>query len=248
MSTMDFSLAIVDDDAKDRKMVFEKLADVFKTRQRTVRISSFPNAESYLIALNAGDTFDLTFLDIEMPGMDGITMAKEMRTAGRKNRIVYVSNREDLVFDSLETKPFGFVRKSHFERDSDKVIDSFLETIKEEGKSVFLLVSEGRQINLSLGEIIYVESKGKKQYFHVLHQKESLPTSRTMKDIKGELEDKGFLECYKGILVNFLAIKVIGEDSIQLKNGSILPLARRKANDFRKEYMYLMQDRIQNVF
>ena len=246
--TTNFSLAIVDDDPRDRKMVFEKLADVFKTRQRTVRISSFPNAESYLIALKAGDVFDLTFLDIEMPDKDGITMAKELRTEGRKNRIVYVSNREDLVFDSLETKPFGFVRKSHFERDSDKVIDSFLETVKEEGKTVFLLVSEGRQINLSINEILYVESKGKKQFFHVQHQKDGLPTIRTMKDIKTELEDKGFLECYKGILVNFLHIKVIGDDSLQLKDGSILPLARRKSNEFRKEYMYLMQDRIQNIF
>lgn len=248
MSVKEFHLALVDDSVDDRKRIFNKLVEVFKTRERTVQISSFPDAFSYFLSIEKGMHYDLTFLDIDMPDVDGITLAKKLLAMGRKERIIYVSNREDLVFDSLETKPFGFVRKNLFEKDIDKAIELYFRTLKEEGKNVFLLVSEGEHIRLSIEDIVYIESQGKKQVFHTLDSKKTHETLLTMKEIQDSLADKGFLECYKGILVNFRHIKAILKDSVVLKDGTSLPLARRKANDVLKEYLFLMQDRIQNIF
>ena len=60
-----------------------------------------------------------------MPGMDGITFIK---TPGGNSRIqiIFVSNREDKVFDALRTNPGGFIRKSRFLEDVSAVVGQWI--------------------------------------------------------------------------------------------------------------------------
>ena len=62
--------------------------------------------------------YNLICLDIDMPKLDGVSLGKAIRENSPETEIIFVSNREDRVFDTiLNVRPFGFVRKNNFSSD-----------------------------------------------------------------------------------------------------------------------------------
>ncbi len=247
MDITSLNIAIVDDNLETRKLMTEHLKQVFKSPTISVFITSFDSASSYLASL-VDHTFNITFLDIEMPNMDGIQLAKELNIREINTAVIYVSNREDRVFESLETHPFGFVRKSHFKTDIEKVINHYLESLKKETTSFFLLQNGKNQITTKIDDIIYVETIKRKLCFHINNMENIFITTMTLQSIEDDFQKKGFLSCYKGILVNYRYIKVINENTIILKDDTKLPLSRRKVNEVKSKYLELMQDVLIDIY
>ena len=65
--------------------------------------------------------YDICFLDIDLKSVDGIALAKRLKTYNSKLIIVFVSQREDLVFHKFSVQPFQFIRKKHYLEDSKEV-------------------------------------------------------------------------------------------------------------------------------
>ncbi len=247
MNLTSLNIAIVDDNIETRKLMAQHLKQVFKSSSVSVFISSFDSASSYLAAL-VDHTFNITFLDIEMPNMDGIQLAKQLNAREINTTVIYVSNREDRVFESLETHPFGFVRKSHFKADIEKVIHHYLESLKKETTSFFIIQNGKEQITTKIDDIIYVETVKRKLCFHIRNMDDMIMTALALQSIEEDFQKKGFLSCYKGILVNYRYIKVINDNTIILKDGTNLPLSRRKVNEVKSKYLELMQDVLVDIY
>lgn len=121
--------------------------------------------------------FDLLLLDIDMPKVDGIRFGLYLRENKDRTEIVYVSNREDRVFESFQVHPFGFVRKSHFLKDIGAVIEAFLAAQRAEDKEgEQLLVPQGKSgiVSIPIHSIIYIEGSGKQQLVHLDDRKDVL--------------------------------------------------------------------------
>lgn len=247
MNITSLNLAIVDDNSNTRKLMIEKLKDIFCSISIIVSFFSFEAASSYLSSLS-NHHYNLTFLDIEMPDMDGIQLAKELQHREIETKVIYVSNREDRVFDSLATNPFGFVRKSHFIDDIEKVIRHFVDEMKKDSSSFFLLQNGKEQLTINFEDIVYIETIKRKLCFHLNDSEKPIMTSLTFQSIEESFEKKGFLCCYKGILVNYRYIKVINDSTIILRKNEQLPLSRRKLNDVKARYLELMQDRLIDIY
>lgn len=237
---MDISAAFIDDDPESRKLIIAQVGEMFASLE--CKMDSFPYSDGQEFSASLDKhQFDIIFLDIEMPGIDGILLAKKMKKDGRKDRIVYVSNREDLVFDSLETRPYGFVRKSHFQDDMKKIIRFFVQELTQDDDNYLLIQSEGSKVNLPIEDILYIESNKRYQQIHVKNLIKPYVTSTTFQTLSDLLVNKGFIICYRGIMINYLAIKVINDDCIELKNGKTLPMSRRHASDTKEQYMKLVK-------
>jgi CheY-like chemotaxis protein len=88
-----YKIAVVDDDLIVREIIKNALES--KDRQ----VSVFENGEQFLNVLNTGDNFDLLFLDLIMPGMNGFTLLEKMTSMNRKIPTVVLTglNREESV-------------------------------------------------------------------------------------------------------------------------------------------------------
>lgn len=188
--------------------------------------------------------FDLLLLDIDMPRVDGIRFGLYLRENKDRTEIVYVSNREDRVFESFQVHPFGFVRKSHFLKDIGAVIDAFLAARREEDKEGDqLLVPQGKSgiVSIPIRSIIYIEGSGKQQIVHLDDRKDVLVLRSSMENLESKVAGKGFLRIHKGYLVNYRRISVIARTQAELTNGEVLPLSRSNAARIREEYLRLSQ-------
>lgn len=89
---MAYRAAICDDCAADAQFVSEILKAWADERGAEVNAEIYPSAESFLFAYDENKAYDMLLLDIEMSGMDGVSMARRVRACGEQNRADNIHN------------------------------------------------------------------------------------------------------------------------------------------------------------
>lgn len=232
------AIAICDDDETALIAIRGTLSGILEKMKVRASVDAFASPQLLRGAMGA-DAYDLVFLDIEMPGTDGIALGQEIRESGCGTEIVYVSNREDLVFETFKVRPFGFVRKSRFIKDISDVMRLYTETHKSPAASDTVTFKiHNSEISVACDEITYVEGARDYQYIHLVG-KEPVRLRTSINALLQQLEPLGFIRIHKGYVVNFRYIRRIDPASVILTDGTELPLSRRSVESVRIKYMQL---------
>ena len=216
-------VAVCDDDSAALGIISSSLKGIFAQRGVDADVALF-SAATELAEVMARRKFDLLLLDIDMPGLDGITFAKALREQGDQVDIMYISSREDKVFESLRVSPVGFIRKSRFLDDMSSIV----------------LKKAGLVRPLRADAIAYVEGKRKDQEIHLI-EGGSITIRSAMHVLEEELAPAGFIRVHQGFLVNYRQIKLIEDQEVLLVTGESLPISRRKVTAVRAQYLELVQ-------
>ncbi len=241
-------VAVCDDDQAALGIISSSLRDVFAAHGVEAATSLFSSA-SELATVMPTRRFDLLLLDIDMPGMDGITFARELRDQRDKVDIMYISNREDRVFDSLRVSPVGFIRKSRFLDDMSEVVGAYLSARKERHRQSVVVLKDGERVYpVALDKIVYVEGQRKKQLVHVEDWGSPIVLSRTMGELEEELSGEGFIRIHKGYLVNYRFIQVVDGGDVVMTTGERLPVSRRKERETKERLLECVQSNDRMIF
>ncbi len=234
-------LAICDDDAEILSAISGAIVNEFRRHDISAEVKLFRRAKDLEAKMKEQD-FDLLFLDIDMPGMDGITFAKKIRQWNSHTEIIFVSNREDKVFDALRTSPEGFIRKSRFLEDVPAVIDLWIQNRPQEQDNQLVIQDREGTVTVQLDQVLYIESYDKVQELHLSDQKDPMEIRRSMQELEEALTPKGFLRVHKGYLVNYKFIRRLENTEVVLTNGEKIPMSRRRVQEIRNQYMELVQN------
>ena len=237
-----WNIAICDDEPVALELLGSSVRGAFKARNVDALIEPFTRPRELLLKMQKV-SFDLLFLDIEMPGMTGLELAQRLRREGNLIDIIYISSREDLVFDALRTNPRGFIRKTRLIQDVSGVIDTYLAYRKADDQPKTLILQDRDQMTyIQMDKLQYIEGSGKIQLAHIVGKEQPTELHKSMQELEEELTPQGFLRIHKGYLLNYRFIRRIGDNEVSLTSGELLPISRRKYQEIRDAYMELMQN------
>ena len=232
-------IAILDDE-NTALMVSKGVIDSFlASKNIPFSIDSFDKSDIFLANFQE-EKYQLVFLDIDMPEKSGIEVGKEIKKMNPSVDIIYISQREDLVFDTLALLPFGFVRKAKILEDFPKVLELYINTYLEKNDdSDKLSFSSKNGINVfNINDILYIE--GNKNYQTLYLKDNTTYNARSsMQELEKQLSTHGFIRIHKGYLVNYLYIRRIESTLVSLTNGARLPLATQRKEEILEEYLML---------
>lgn len=200
-------------------------------------IRTFSGAKNLLEELNE-DSADILLLDIDMPDMNGLEVAKRIGELEQKPILIFVTSHDELVYESFKYHPFGFVRKRFFREELPKLLEDCKGELQRKTKH-FCFRADGKDIRLELSEIIYFESEA--NYVMIYTKATKYRFRSTMTAIENSLKSSGFIRIHKGFMVNQEAVKVIGVDEAQLIDGRTLPMGGTFVDTARKELMRYMR-------
>lgn len=238
---MTLNIAIVDDDIMTTQLISQQLKTIFNKKGIEIVNSIFNKPEEFLSRVKSS-LFHITFLDIEMPNINGIYVADLLNKNDSSTKVIFVTNREDKVFDCFSTHPFGFVRKSHFQDDITKVIDALITSFTQKKDEGFLIQTGNGITKVMISDIMYIESKQHKTIVQLKGIKTPIITNTSVQDIYSSLKIKGFIMPYKGILINCAYISKFDNDEIVLSDDVKLPISRRKYSEVKEAYMEYLND------
>lgn len=233
MEKREFRAAICDDRQEDIGRIEDALRKGIERIGQAVslRVRTFQNGGE-LYAAACKEKFDLIFLDIEMPEMDGFELAEKLCMDRPQICLVFVSVHESFVFDAQEYSPLWFVRKGNLEWDMLKVLKKYLQTTAFMGVSYRLKEGFGFR-EIPIRDIVYIEGSG-----HSLAIRKTdggwLRKYGSLKSMEEELEGCYFLRIHKNYLVNQKYISEVGNREIYLLDGSTLEMGRDRKNAVRE--------------
>lgn len=226
-------IAICDDEAVAAESIATALRRKLADLEQPNEIAVFTGSRAFTEQLGRGTRFDALFLDIDMPELDGIRLGTLYRAQLADTILIYVSNREDLVFDAFAAKPFRFIRKRRFMEKLPGVLhDMLLERKEREGRKIFFPCGANNGVMLWPERISYVEAVRKKQMIHC--ENKTYEVSSSFQKIMEQLDPHGFVRTHKSFLVNCRFIRTIVRSDLVLDDGEIVPISR--------SYFKLVQD------
>ena len=236
-------IAVCDDD----EIVCEKLSFIIKKwfdeDERPVLIVKF---ESGIKLLETHIRFDVIFLDIEMPDLNGIEAAKKLRNWDVNSKIIYVTNHSSYILNSYSVHAFDYISKPIQEEIICNVLSEvvrYLDNATQKHKYVF--ETEEGKVTLELEEIYYFEYLSRRVIINTSQDK--YIASYSLKELFGKFHGYGFSLPHKSFIVNMLHVKLVKGFDIFMENGVRIPLAQKKAPEFRVEFNNFLQTTFDKV-
>ncbi len=226
-------IAICDDDEKFIKIFQNAIIENCMKHSIDYDIDTYNDGLSLVESYNK---YNLIFLDIDMPMIDGIETCKrinKLKHPATTPFIVFVTSKDNLVFDALKEFPFAFIRKYELRDDICKCIlkanSYFLD------KACEYFIKDGRKITvINLDEVIMLEKYKNYTAFHTINN--IYKERSNINDKEADLKDKGFIRISIGCIVNARYIQLFDSERIYLKNKRTLLVSRKYRESARKLY------------
>lgn len=237
---MFIKLAICDDEELVRIKLSTIINEYFKSIKRQILVIDFRTGEEFL---KSGIRFDVVFLDIEMPIINGIETAKKLRKWDVNSKIIYVTNNSNYKDCAYKVHAFDYISKPVTERTINNVLHDvvrYLDNTSENHKYAFK-TDEGFK-TLFLEDIYYFEYLARK--VRIINLNGKYTASYSLKELYGRLNTFNFESPHKSYIVNMSYVKYIKGFDIIMENGDTIPLAQKKAVKFKE----LFNDFLQTTF
>lgn len=219
---------IADDEEEILEYLERKIIKIFKTIGADAELYSCQSGKE-LVKLHGEMDFNIIFLDLEMPEMDGFETAKAIRNDDPNVVLVFVTNMDDLVFNAFKYNAVAFVRKKHLNEElEDAVEQAYRKAVAK--LSVQLLRTEKGDVCFKLDEILYFSSQGHNVWLHHSDGK-SYRVLYTLERIESLVPAGIFVRCYSGILVNCGCIFSVDKENVMLTNGEAVALSRYRKKE-----------------
>ena len=209
----------------DEKTVRDQVSGLLNGHNNQYSVTVFDNGTELITSTH---DFDVVILDIEMPELDGMTAAGELRRSNQNAYIIFLTNHEEVMQDAFKVRAFRFFCKPLCPSTLYKTLEEIKTEIYSTAKMT--IFSEGVHAVIRLSNIIYLEAYGDGTY---IFTKDSVyDTGKPLVYWRKLLEDKGFFQITR---THIIAIDKV--DSYTRKNVSIndveFSLSRLKVSAFR---------------
>lgn len=173
--------------------------------------------------------YDIVVMDIQMPLLDGFEAAQRLSDMKQKCKLIFLSSREELVFQSFHYEPVYFVRKGSAERMRTELSRALKRIQEKYEKRVCLYFpdKEGMLIKVSIADIEWIESaRNYLIYYTVTGQ--AYRMRKTMEEEEKSLKEYGFIRIHRAYLVNGRYVEQIKKNAgeIRLKSGRALEVSK----------------------
>ncbi|MCL2052698.1 MAG: LytTR family DNA-binding domain-containing protein [Lachnospiraceae bacterium] len=209
------------------------IRDYIEKLDISYEIISYSSGES-LIASNIDDV-DVIFLDIAMPGLDGIETARILRRRNSQFILVFVTAYLEYVVKGYGVNAFSYVLKQDIGKVFNSLMDDVLDKVGLFKPKISFDFINGRDSFLT-EELIYLESRKHKVLFHFSDKNKITRHLYGKLDlIQKELPNKEFVRIHKSFMVNLIYLLDIKHKTAFLINGTVLPVSQRYLKEAKNE-------------
>ncbi len=215
---MQYKIAICDDEP----LHIDKIRSILLDEET----DNYTKPANLLNAITAGKRYDVLFLDIMMPEIDGISLARELRELDEDMLIVFITSKIEFMQTGYEVKAFRYLLKDQIDTGLPKIWKDIEKELLDRADTYFTYEFERKTYRYPCRDILYLESNLRRIILH---------TNRDTAALYGKLDDLAikypmFVRIHKSFLVNRRHIRSISAGMVVLSNGDVLPISRKYAD------------------
>jgi DNA-binding LytR/AlgR family response regulator len=223
-------IAIVEDNEAAAEQLQGYLERYSAEAQEHFEMTHFKDAVGFLDRYRP--VFDVVFMDIELPFMNGMEAARRLRESDDKIILVFVTNMAQFAARGYEVNAMDYIVKpvkySDFQRKMERVVNK-----KKSTEEAVVITQQSGARRVLVSDIRYIEVRGHRLIYHT--EEGEVQGGGTLLETEEKLRDKGFLRCNKCYLVNTKRIAAVQGYSLVMSGGDELQISRPRKRAFMNE-------------
>ena len=221
-------ITICDDDIGQ----LDNLRHLIREWNSSAEIQEYCSSEQFLFGY-PDNPCDLLLLDIEMGDMNGMELARKLRSAGDTLPIIFITGYSEFMQDGYDVEALHYLLKPVNTDKLFAVLDRYASRHKTDNRVIFPCGDESVCINSE--DIVYLEAFGKKTQITLKDGKEIVCICGL--NAATEKLSEGFMSCHRSYVVNIGYIRSISKTEITLDSGQKIPLSRRLYDSVNKAFI-----------
>lgn len=223
-------IAIIEDNKAEADRLREFLDRFSQQGSTTLCVDVFGEALSFLEHYKP--VYDIVFMDIEMPYLDGMEAARRLREVDQKILLIFVTNMAQFAVKGYEVDALDYIVKPIQYQDFKQKFQRAVMRCRNDADAV-LVAQQDRVSRILLRDICYIEVRGHRLIYHT--EQGMADGGGTLRETEAQLRGKGFLRCNKCYLVNFRHIVTVRGSTLLMTGGDELTISRPRKKDFMRE-------------
>ena len=222
-------IAIAEDELHTRKEIRKLLERYAAENGVSFQIAEFSDGDG-ITEKYSGD-YDLILMDVEMPFVDGMTAAEEIRKMDQEVTIIFITNAPQYAIKGYKVGALDYILKPvNYYAFSESIRRALGKIrVRRSEESFIRIPVKGGARKVDVSSIDYVEVIDHDLFYH--KGAEVIETRGTMREAESELEPYHFFKCNKGCLINLAKVRgyqrndvIVGSHTLQVSRSRRKPL------------------------
>ncbi len=221
------NIAIVEDEKTEADRLAQCVAEYSAKHNIPLASSVFNDGLDFLSAYK--HQYEIVFLDIQMPFVDGLSVAAKLRQIDEGVVIVFVTNMVQYAIKGYEVAASDFIVKPLDYGTFEYKFQRILALAQKRMSADIVIVSGSEQFRVSANDIDYVEVSGHKCIYHM--NGKAIESWDVLANVYETLKPFDFCYCNSCYIVNLNHVRGVYKDMVDV-NGTQLKISRYKKKDF----------------
>lgn len=241
-------IGLCDDIKEYNKRIENQIERYGSENHIEVKISSYCSGKQLILNFQE-KKFDILFLDVSMPDLDGFETAERIRQMDSQVEIVFCTSYYTVpnVSRGYKVAARDFLAKPLLYKKIENLLNRvYRKKLINAEEKLFLKCHDGL-ITLQLSDIIYLQSKNKTLILHTING--IVKSNQKMYDLEKRLSQRMFYCCHNSFIVNFDYVEGIHKDNVLLKSKrgdlKVIPVSKYKKEEFLKALARYMGNQIE---
>ncbi len=222
-------IIVCDDSEHERDRCTELCRGLAEKHGINIELKTYNNGVDLLFDLENPKFYsvvDILFLDINMPGTNGVEVAREARKCGYKGIIIFITVSTSHYEKAFDVRAFNYITKGR--TDDARFEEVFLNAVdaaKELRQEIIMLSGGGEYRQIPVQDLFYFEVV--KRIITAYYQGDQFEFVSTFEKLENQLFDRGFMRIHRAYLVSLAHIKSIAYEEVTMTTGAVLPVGRK---------------------
>lgn len=225
---MSYKIAVVEDEAAAADTLAAFIGRYAAEKGLELDVSRYCGAMDFELS---HQRFDLVFMDIDMPGINGMEAAQLMRTYDTETPLVFVTNLAQYAVKGYEVDALDFIVKPVSYFDFRMRMDKAMRRVRRCARSsVAISTRDGMRV-VPVADIEYVEVSRHDLTYHLLGGQESIVVYGSLKAFEESVEGGPFVRISNSCMVNMGHIRSLRAAELRTYSGTVLYLSRSRRRE-----------------
>lgn len=221
------NIAIVEDEIQYAKQLEKQIERYSKERNIDIKVKQFSDGMSFIESFVP--EFDAILMDIEMPYLDGMTAAEELRRIDEDVPLMFITNAPQYAISGYKVRAIDYVLKPVEYFTLALKLDR-IRQINEMNDDKFVIIKKHDDIDrINIKNIRYLEVQKHDIIYHLVDR--DIITKGSLKNIESDYPEDKFAKCNSCYLVNLRYVDGVKDDCVVMGND-ILKISRPRKKEF----------------
>lgn len=222
------SIAICDDSINMVNSLDESIKEYASNTNKEIRTFLFTDGIELLE--NFSSKFDIIFLDIKMPQMNGIEVAKKIREKDADVIIIFLTSLVQYALDGYKVNASNYLVKPITKKRLGSELERWIRKTEQNDEPYICFHNDNGNYKVLLKNVSYIETYNRNLLIHTGQQ--NIVCYWKMKDMENKVVPYGFARNHSSYIVNLFYVENIEKNDVKLSSGERLPISKTKKKEF----------------